>query len=268
MGHGHGNLYEQVKLPRCHYHAVSKILLNIISQTHTKYLNLTNRLPWNIHVCQSWTKPIMLWSSCPHVCKWGYHDLIWSTSPKWVWKALLWCKIERSHLNYPHKKEEKQQQILHCKLFLLNARWCHQEVLGHNSYRCPAFFSLCVAVISWLEQTAYLCMIEEKHNHCGHWHSEKTGGYLMILDRTCFVVGCESTAMVSGKATPMMTDWCCKLASWKRESSSQDCHGQRALTAAMARLTALWGTKQVVLRLFLANRRLLSIPYTGLLSIP
>lgn len=189
------------------------------------------------------------------VTMWPYMVNITKMSMKGIVMMQDW-KISQKLSTHKKRKEKKriilQALSLKCKVMSPRVHWTQLiQMPSHMPF-------LCVAVICCLGQTAYMCIIEEKHNHWGHWHSEKNWGYLMIppavLETTCFDVGCESTAMVSarGKPTLMMTDWCCKLASWKWESSSEDCHGQQALTATVARLTALWGTKQVVLRLFLA----------------
>ena len=182
--------------------------------TNTKYLNLTTCPPWNIQVCQSWKKNyvVIIMSTCMQMrlpC-----DLIWSTSPKWVWRASLWCKIERSHRNYPpklstHKKREEKKIYFALQALSLKCKVMSPRVHWTQLIQMPSHMPfLCVAVICCLGQTAYMCIIEEKHNHWGHWHSEKNWGYLMIppavLETTGFDVGCETTAMVSARGKPTL----------------------------------------------------------------
>ena len=242
--------------------AVSKILLNIISQTQTLNISTWQLVPLEIyryakvqrtlccdHNVHMYANEATVWPYMVNITKMSMKGIVmmqdWKISPK---------------LSTHKKKRKRKKEIyfalqalsLKCKVMSPRFHWTQLiQMPSHMPF-------LCVAVICCLGQTAYMCIIEEKHNHWGHWHSEKNWGYLMIplalLETTCFDVGCDSTVMVSarGKPTLMMTDWRCNPASWKRQSSSEDCHAQQALTATVARLTALWGTKQVVLRLFLA----------------
>jgi len=149
------------------------------------------------HHVHMYANEVTMWPYMVNITKMNMKSIVmmqdWKISPK---------------LSTHKKREEKkiyfalQALSLKCKVMSPRVHWTQLiQMPSHMPF-------LCVAVICCLGQTAYMCIIEEKHNHWGHWHSEKNWGYLMIppavLETTGFDVGCETTAMVSARGKPTL----------------------------------------------------------------
>lgn len=111
-GDGHGNLYEQVKLPRCHHHADSKILLNIISQTQN--ISTWQLVPLEIYRYAKVFKKIMLWSSCPHVCKWGYHVTLYGQHHQNEYEEHRYDARLKDLTKTIHTQKKRRKKYLFC----------------------------------------------------------------------------------------------------------------------------------------------------------